>query len=627
MTPTSPIYADKLSALAVLKFFTLARSRRLQVLNNFNAVQRLMAAVLNAIGFDIRELNFHASTVVDQDGETIFFKARRDSGPLSIDIARDVVNSSAALTIINDYYGTDNIVLNIARKICLPIEVVLKQAFVARFHRDNHDVTFICAKPSVFAPEKLKLHVDSVDWVFYGHSVQLWRVLQHATTALMRGIWHSVKPYLKKPRYSVNMDNSKPSVLLLEEDDPHYSLDKRSMFDWHIGQENINFNTVLWRHLNQNTTITDIEKMNERDIFALEMSQFATFSPTARVTPKLKQIRAHQWRLIFEIFHSSPQKFWMMINVIFLLGLTKKVICATDRLNIKAVLIKEFYFNHSDACIMASALSDISVFGRQYSSLMMKSPIMMGNCHSFFMFSDHFRTTFSLADPPSYTPIVAGYPTTHNNTTLRTRANAQRQRFAKAGVSFVIGGFDEAIEYNKWGLISPQAHIRELEELLQFIEANPETGVAVKTQFMSSLPSKVYPDNKLIKRLMKTGQYIELAQGSHRNIISPAEAALSSDICIGHKFGATASLEAALCGTRSLLLDPFAGKSLQDKIYQQAEIVYPSMASAVAAIQHLRANPVSTIGDWSNIIDQLSSQDDRSSLIVDTLNSTVARSG
>lgn len=620
MAPVSIIYSDRLSVLSFLKFLFIRRSGQLHVLEDFSRFERVFAKFLNVIGFNICEVNFHASTVLDQNGESIFFVARRDSGPLSIEIAQDVVNSSAALKTINQHYRDHSVALSIARRICLPIEATLRYGLAAKFFQDKGHIILICARPVTFPSERLACHLEGVSWVFYGNPFRLWNIFTATTEALMRGIWHSIRPYLMKPIHSFDLKDSKPSILILEDDEPHYSIDKRTVFDWHVGQSTPHFNTILWRHLNQRSKINDIDKMMRRDIFVLETARLSSIVCSPETLLTLKQVSTHQWKLVADILRSPTQIHWMMINVFFLLSLTKKVISLANQFNIKAALIKDFYFNHSDAIVMASTFCGFKVFGRQYSSLMLKSPIMMGNCDTFFIFSDQFSSTFSPTDVPSYTRVAAGYPATHNNTELRQRSRGHRQRFEDKGINFVIGYFDEAIVYDKWGLISPEGHARELEELLQYIEAYSNIGVVVKTQFMSALPSRIYAENILIKRLIKTGQYIELGQGTHRNIVAPAEAALTSDVCIGQIFGATASLEAALCGTRSLLLNPFGGRTLQDEIYEKADVVYHDIHSAIRAVQQLRLNPHLPIGDWSKIIHKFSGNGNQSSVIFNTMN-------
>jgi hypothetical protein len=107
-----------------------------------------------------------------------------------------------------------------------------------------------------------------------------------------------------------------------------------------------------------------------------------------------------------------------------------------------------------------------------------------------------------------------------------------------------------------------------------------------------------------------------LHHGATRNIVFPAEAALSADITIGHTMGATASLEAALAGSRSILLNPYGFKSDNDLLYAQADIVYETMFDALKAVEGFRngERKYAGLGDWTPIISSLDPfRDNRSS--------------
>jgi hypothetical protein len=99
---------------------------------------------------------------------------------------------------------------------------------------------------------------------------------------------------------------------------------------------------------------------------------------------------------------------------------------------------------------------------------------------------------------------------------------------------------------------------------------------------------------------------MEVESGTHRNRIFPAEAALASDVTIGHKFGATASLESAIAGIRSVLINPSGFISAHDELYAECEIEFKSLREALDAIMKYRSGEKKyrKLGDWSEIIDQ-----------------------
>jgi hypothetical protein len=102
----------------------------------------------------------------------------------------------------------------------------------------------------------------------------------------------------------------------------------------------------------------------------------------------------------------------------------------------------------------------------------------------------------------------------------------------------------------------------------------------------------------------RTGRYLELAAGAHRNIVFAAEAALSADLAVGHALGATAALEAALAGARAVLINPYGTTGANDTLYAQGDIVYPSLEAALEAIAAFRGGVSARagLGDWSAIL-------------------------
>jgi hypothetical protein len=104
---------------------------------------------------------------------------------------------------------------------------------------------------------------------------------------------------------------------------------------------------------------------------------------------------------------------------------------------------------------------------------------------------------------------------------------------------------------------------------------------------------------------MDSKRYVEISHGSHRNTVFPAEAALAADIAIGHVFGATASLEAARAGRRSLMLNEHGFKGVHDHVYERAEIVFSSLGDALEAVRRYRAGDPAhaELGDWTPILD------------------------
>jgi len=126
----------------------------------------------------------------------------------------------------------------------------------------------------------------------------------------------------------------------------------------------------------------------------------------------------------------------------------------------------------------------------------------------------------------------------------------------------------------------------------------------VKTQFERNAPSRLFAADPVLAAARATGRYVELSAGTHRNNVFPVEAALAADLCVGHLIGATASLEAALGGVRSIMLNPLNLRTTTSDVYARADIVYSSMEAALEAIgAWRRGDPTrAALGDWSSIV-------------------------
>jgi hypothetical protein len=184
------------------------------------------------------------------------------------------------------------------------------------------------------------------------------------------------------------------------------------------------------------------------------------------------------------------------------------------------------------------------------------------------------------------------------------RVKALREKLRACGVTFIVCYLDESVQNDKWGLVSRKEHLYELHMLANKVLNDETFAVVIKSQFIYSSPSKLYPNDQLICQAKSSGRFVEMMHGTHRNNIYPSEAALVSDLVIGHKFGATASLEAAVFGVRSVLLNSYGVKTIWDDIISNEDIEYPNIDEALKAMDSFRlGDSISTnLGDWTAII-------------------------
>ena len=178
------------------------------------------------------------------------------------------------------------------------------------------------------------------------------------------------------------------------------------------------------------------------------------------------------------------------------------------------------------------------------------------------------------------------------------------RKLASAGAEFIICYFDESVQPTKYGLIGQESHCTEHLILYQLVLDDTSVALIVKPQFEWNSPKYFEQLRKMRAAAAETGRYLEMIYGAFRNIIFPAEAALTADISIGHAIGGTAPLEAALAGVRSIILNSYGVRSELDELYAEGDIVYPSLEAALDAIKAFRAGSVDRqrLGDWTPIL-------------------------
>jgi hypothetical protein len=129
----------------------------------------------------------------------------------------------------------------------------------------------------------------------------------------------------------------------------------------------------------------------------------------------------------------------------------------------------------------------------------------------------------------------------------------------------------------------------------------------VKTQFIRNLPERLIGLVALRDKALASGRYVELYEGHHRNIILPMEAALASDMTIGHYVGATASLESAVVGKRTVMVNSCRFKGMFGYLFEHPHLLYTSWEEALEDLKKYRKGDPAyqDMGDWQPFIKQL----------------------
>ena len=571
------------------------------IIEELSSFNNLIIKILNFLGFRFKELNFVAGHL-NYKNENVFLKAREIAGKLSIDCSSDIISSSETILNLNIEFNEGTIELFISRYLQLYVEKWIMNILVIQSinRLSNSESEIFLRKPYIFNEKLISNYFPDLNITFYSNNfsrnLKIYLLFISSKFSDIKFIFHAFK---KKSKSTNNTEQK--SVLCLQNDTISLDRKKRSQPHWVDSNNIANYNTyILSFGYKSSPNILDEKKLNQKNCYVVFPSVF------------LKSYKANKnnkvLKLIFATIKKTNLKFWLsnnysekyhllQINKLFLKSYLVSAI-AID-LKTKVFIINEPQSIYSDALVLVSDKLCIKTIALQYSNMTLISPLMMSNANVFCIFSEIYKDVFSYKNikPDKY--LVTGYLYNGLKDYLIEDSRKLKKYFENANVDFIISYFDENIQYGKWALYNDSDHIRDIECLANTVIKNNKLGIVIKTQFNYNSPAVLYPNNLLIKQAYETGRFIEIKSGSLRNDIYVAQAALASDLCIGHSYGATASLEAAVYGVSSVLIAENKISTRLDYLYNQSNIIYDSLESV---LKNVLENKNNSIGDWSPII-------------------------
>ena len=138
-------------------------------------------------------------------------------------------------------------------------------------------------------------------------------------------------------------------------------------------------------------------------------------------------------------------------------------------------------------------------------------------------------------------------------------------------MDFILGYFDEQINRNpeRWNLYSIREHRRDLRILAQLVLSNPRIAVVLKPQFVYNAVSQLHANDTLIMSAFQTGRLVEIFKGHKVRMLSFHPRLRKAATCSGQKLGMTAAFEAALQGTRAVVVNPYKLYGHWDHLFGQ----------------------------------------------------------
>lgn len=608
---TGSVYLDQLTLHAVWRLLWVSGLTQITVLETIKPRQRFGYWLLRRKGVHVVEAEFFIGHLETAEGESVRRAARRMAGQLALIAAKGIVESEPQLRAFNEVYGRNTLRLFIAKQLYYHIDYWIDRAMVSQVLSGGVPVLWI-KKPIRFDQKFICEAFPEIDLRFYPElgfgAVKLaisWLLDVAREWKLTRASGESAQHTAPSRNMGVNQFNG-GAVLTLQEDTIRFDQSLRGQPHWLDASDPANsFHTYVVKLSTLNFPEAEDEpRLSQKGLTLLASSAFRSAAREKRKEKSLQPVREAKWEAYRAVFRARGYAGrFFLLRVAALFRQAELMGAMALWLNIRVFLVRETYYSFCDAMQLVAPMVNVTTIAYQYSNLPFVSPLMMSTADKFLLFSDMYQTFYNIDGMAPEEFLATGYLYDGVANLVRERARRHRDALNRAGAKYVICYFDESVQSNRWGLISKKEHLGELQVLAKAVLADPTFGVVIKSQFMFNSPSQLYPENELIQKAKSTGRFLELMKGARRNDIYPTEAALVADLCVGHKFGATAALEAAIAGVRTILLNPYKTRALWDPVLADADIEYETMDLLMEEIARYRTgNAAQALGDWTQIL-------------------------
>ena len=616
------IYIDQLSIRTSFRAYKLARKQYgsidkndIKVLDPIKNSPFLLALKKwwRLFGISFSEAEFFAGHQRTSDGESVWISAQNTLYEVAYKAAKKAIDDSTTLSNLNDSWGRNTLLLSLSKYFYgiagnTGYNTLLKLMVADSISRNNgyKKNQLILGLPLGFTKDFIENMCDSIN--LHTYSIRECSITKNRISIILLIAFVGLKRLQKqiivrfkpKTRYG---DIGKPALLLLQEDDLSLDRSYRGQPHWIFQNEDPpKFRTLIIAPNNgrfQDCENSDLEKYDvhslPKDFLYHNAKKHPVKNRIINSLLKLLYISIFGSRtIVASAFH---------LAIIFVKAGLLTDLCISQ--NVKAFATGENYYPDATAMNLIGPQINVHTFSYQYSNISNVGPIMMTTADTLCTFSPLFHNRWSQNGIRPETFYDTGYLFDSSFNLLANRAQKVRRLLNAQKSNFVITYFDESVQdNNKYGIIGKNDHYRELAPLMELVISEENIAVIVKSQFQKNSPSVIFGDDRLLTNAVKSRRWLELGNGKHRNNIYPAEAAMASDIVIGHVIGATAGLEAALAGSRCILLNPYNMRGPNIDIFDQADIVYDDIDSAINGISMYRKGvpDFQNIGDWTPIM-------------------------
>lgn len=571
---------------------------------------------MRLFGISLHEAKYFAGDLRTRNGESMWHAAQIVLFNIAHKAAKKTIYNSKVLFDLNEQWGRNTLLLYLSKSYYriagygghhTIYKILIADALSRDAGGEKHHL--ILGLPKGFTHDLIK--DIGVDLNLSTYSIKELSIRKSRLSVLLLISFVSLNRLLKQitrifqPQPETG-DVTKPALLLLQEDDLSMDRSFRGQPHWLFQEDKLpQFRTLIYGTGMQRFMDYDFKLLSEYSIYSFPKETFYCYSGKHPVHRKIYSSLCSI--LYLSVFGSRAYvDIVFQLAVLFMKASLLAEFCV--RQNIKAFMTCENYHHDADAMSLIGSELDIQTISYQYSNISEVGPMMMSTADTMFTFSPMFqeRWTYEGIQPKSF--IDVGYIFDSSFKLIIERSHYFRENLKNNGVGFIISYFDENIhkKEDKYGFLNKEDLYQELLPLINLVNRDEKIAVIVKPQFQKNSLSVLFKNDEMLLRAIQSGRWSELSFGKHRNNILPAEAAMASDIVIGHVVGATAGLEAVLAGSRCILLNPYNLQGANTEIFKQADILYENMDLALEAISFFRQGKPEycNLGDWCSIIDR-----------------------
>jgi len=606
------IYIDNLTLIVVIKLLKLG-AQKVIIINDIKINDKIYSLILRSIGFDVVFANYFVGHLRTGEGEHVWTASRRNAGLIALNASKEIVQKKQIL-LFNRDLGNNTVRLVIAKRLFTYIEYWTTRVLVSGALAQNEVMEVWLKKPLLINENHLRYAFPSIQINLYS-SLLIFKYIKNTVSVIaltIRSLGSMIKwNYgFKKSSKICEYSYEDPAVLSLQEDSIRIDSTLRNQLYWYSGNnKKIIFNYYIIKSTGSIYDEVPFEKyLSSIGVRLFPYSIIGTALKKTRKDTRLATIKKnikYAYRSILLSLNDLSVSYFVII-ITDLLSESLRLGALALYTNTKIFLIKEAYYSSADAIQLVSRDIGVTTIACQYSNLGGISPLMMSTADKMLLFSNMYKYLYVYDGIRPGELLSTGYLYDFIGEKVAVRSKNNRAKLKAEGAKFIVTYFDESVSHDRGGMISKSDHLTELHILAKTVLEDKTFGVVIKSQFMKNSPSQLYPDDLLIKDAKNTGRFLELMEGFHRNDIYPAEAALISDLCIGHKVGATAAIEAACFGVRTVLLDSGSINCFWDYLTKANDIEYNKLDELMNAIYEYRNSDDKhrALGDWSSIISQ-----------------------